>query len=244
MQNIKLSLEYDGTRYQGFMKKNSSDTVYHKLSEGIRRITGEDTELFAALKTEPGVHAKAQTINFRLSHPYDPEKLKFQLNRLLPMDIAIRESLEVPPRFHAALNLTSCTYLCQIDTGTVPNIFSQAYAMHIPGPLDLDAMETAAAMLGGTHDFAAFSAGKHKKSTLCTLTEITLSAEPDGKSLTLLMRADKFLRKMPQLLVGTILDIGLAKRAATDIPRIFSGEMPCSAPAPSPAFCLIDTSYL
>lgn len=246
MQNIKLTLEYDGTRYQGFAKKNSSATVSGKLSEAIRQITGEDAELFAAVKTEPGIHAKCQTVNFKLHHDWNPDKLSdlcSALNRRLPMDIAVRTAEIVSERFHSALNLKSCSYTCHIDIGEIPDVFVRSYAMHFPEALDIQAMSEASMLLCKKHDFAAFSAGKTKKSTVRTITELTLSSDNNGQSLCFTMTADSFLRLMPQLLIGTLLEIGTGKKKVQDIPRILSGEMPCGSPALAKAFCLTETNY-
>lgn len=247
MYNIKLGLEYDGTRYQGFEKKNSSASVSNKLSESLRQITGEEIMLFAAVKTDSGVHASHQTVNFKLHQEYPADSLAAlctRLNHRLPMDIRVISASLVPERFHAALNLHSCTYTCRIDTGIVPNVFTRGFAVHFPEALDIPAMSEAAKLLCKKHDFAAFSSGKTKKSTVRTITELTLSSGNEGQELIFTLTADGFLRLMPQLLVGTLLDIGTGKKKIQDIPRILSGEMPCGNPFPAKAFCLTETNYL
>lgn len=245
MQNIKLTLEYDGTRYRGFSGKDGADTVSERLKCALSQITEEEPLLFAAVKTDAGVHASAQTVNVQLSGaPETPDTLQRKLNRYLPMDIAVREAVPVPERFHAALHLTSCTYICRIDTGAVPNPFTRNYCMHLPEALDIERIAEASSLLCRTLDFAAFSCGRTKKRTVRTLTELTLSSSPEGDELRFILTADGFLRGMPQRIVGTLLAVGRGQREVSDIPRILAGEMPCPIPAPSKAFCLTETCYL
>ena len=243
MNNIRLILEYDGTNYQGFEKKNSEHTILHKLENAIFRLTNESVTIHPAVKTESGVHAHMQTVSFHLSEKYAPDMLKTELNKLLPQDIAIREASLEPERFHASLNLESCTYQCVIDIADIPDIFQARYAVHTGPVLDIIAMKMAAAHFVGRHDFAGFTLGKHKKSTLRTLSEFSLSTNERGTKLFLTMTADSFLRYMPQLIGGTLLQVGLGNLAPEDVLLIFNGTKQCPSPLESHAFHLTDTSF-
>lgn len=244
MQNIKLILEYDGTRYRGFEHLKSKETISAKLVNALCRLTDEDVRLFAAVKTDSGVHASAQTVSFLLSRQVDPQALKTQLNRILPADIAVLYAETVPERFHAALNLTSCTYLSRIDNSVIPDIFSSGCSLHIPEILDIQAMNTAASYLCGTHDFTYFSNEKTKKSRIRSITELSLISSSSGTQLCFRITANSFLRKMPQYLTAVLLETGLGRFDARDIPRIFSGEITCPAPSSPKGLCLIETNYL
>lgn len=244
MRNIKLLLEYDGTRYQGFTRRDADKTVSRKLQDTLLRITGEDIVLAGAVKTDTGVHATAQTISFAAGTALSLPELKTALNRNLPMDIAVTEIDEMPPRFHAAMNLKSCAYACQIDTGRIPDIFTGKYALHVPEPLNTKAIEAAARHLCGTHDFACFSAGKSRKSTVRSISELILYTSAPSSQLQFYICADHFLRLMPQLIVGTLLDIGTGKRTPADIPAIFGGTQKSSAPCSPAGLCLVETNYL
>lgn len=243
MKNIKLVLEYDGTNYQGFEKKDSEYTISYKLTSTIRRLTDEDVKLCPAVKTEPGVHAHMQTVNFHLENDMPLETLTLSLNKILPQDIAIREASYEPERFHASLNLESCTYQCIIDIADIPDIFQQKYAVHTGPGLDIIGMKQAAAHFIGTHDFSSFSAGKQKKSAVRTISELTLSTNEWGNKLFLTMTANSFLRYMPQLIAGTLLRVGLGELSASDVETIFSGDRKCGPPLDSKAFHLTYTSF-
>lgn len=243
MQNIRLELEYDGTYYQGFEKKNSEYTISYKLTSALRRLTGEDVKLYPAVKTEPGVHAHMQTVNVHLENDMPLETLMLSLNKILPQDIAIRKAVQESERFCAPLSLESCTYQCIIDIAEIPDIFQQKYTIHTGPTLDVIAMKQAAAAFIATHDFSNFSAGKHKKSTVRTISELTLSANEAGNKLYLTMTADSFLRYMPQLIAGTLLRIGMDTCSVDEIEQIFHGSKPCGPPLDSRAFHLTDTSF-
>lgn len=244
MRNIKLLIEYDGTRYQGFTRRDSSKTISYKLQEALLRVTGKEVDLTGAVKTDPGVHATAQTVHFLTDTLLSLRELKTALNRNLPMDIAVTGISEMPSRFHAALNLKSCAYTYLLDTGHVPDIFTGKYALHFPAPLHTKAIEAAARQLCGTHDFACFSAGKNKKSTVRSISELVLYTSESSSQLHLYICADSFLRLMPQLIVGTLLDIGTGKRSPEDITAILEGTSKCSAPSPALGLCLMETNYV
>ena len=228
MRNIKLLIEYDGTRYQGFTRRDSGKTISYKLQEALLRVTGKEVDLTGAVKTDPGVHATAQTVHFLTDTPLSLRELKTALNRNL----------------HAALNLKSCAYTYLLDTGRVPDIFTGKYALHFPAPLHTKAIEAAARQLCGTHDFACFSAGKNKKSTVRSISELVLYTSESSSQLHLYICADSFLRLMPQLIVGTLLDIGTGKRFPEDITAILEGTSKCSAPSPALGLCLMETNYV
>lgn len=244
MRNIKLLIEYDGTRYQGFARRDSNKTVSYKIQETLWRVVGEDATFAGAVKTDPGVHATAQTISLVTGSPLSLRELKSALNRSLPMDITVTDIVEMPSRFHAALNLKSCAYTYLLDTGRIPDIFTGKYALHFPEPLDTKAIEAAARHLCGTHDFACFSTGKVKKSTVRSISELVLYISEFSSQLHFFICADSFLRLMPQLIIGTLLDIGTGKRSPDDIPAIFEGTLKSSPPCPSLGLCLVETNYV
>lgn len=245
MKNIKLILEYDGTRYQGWQqpgKKDSSATISGKIANTLCRMTGENIELFCAARTEPGVHASCQTVNFKTDSPLSPSEIRRSLNQYLPQDIAILQADEVPERFHASLNLRSQTYTYRIQTGAVMDVFRRKYTHYISQPLNISAMKKAAAVLVGIHDFRSFSSGKNKKSTEKQIFQADIISSGSDE-LHIILDASAFLRQMPRLIAGTLLDIGLEVRDANCIPAILSGQDAPSAPVPAQGLCLTDTSY-
>lgn len=245
MENIKLTLEYDGTNYQGWQhlsKKSSSNTICGKITDTLCRMTGENTELFCAARTEPGVHASCQTASFKTGSTLSALEFKSSLNQYLPQDIAVLSAEEVPERFHAALNCLSQTYTYRIQTRMVPDVFLRKIALHVPEPLDIEAMSEGVSALAGTWNFFGFSSGKKKKSTEKTVLRSEIIS-PSDDELLIILQADGFLHLMPRLIIGTLLDIGLGKRSAACIPAILSGEEASSKPVPAHGLCLTDTHY-
>lgn len=243
MKNIKLILEYDGTRYQGWQqpgKKDSSGTISGRLTATIQRMTGETIELFCAARTEPGVHACCQTVNFKTASSLSPSEIRLALNRYLPQDIAVLRADEVPERFHASLNLLSQTYTYRIRTGAEINIFRRKYLYHISQPLDISAMKKGADFLVGVHDFRSFSSGKTKKSTKREIINADIFS-PESDELHILLEASSFLYQMPRLIAGTLAEIGLGLRSAECIPAILSGLEPSGNPLPASGLFLTDT---
>ena len=135
MRNIRLTIEYDGSRYQGWIRlgkeETGSNTISGKIMEVLKKMTGEySIELNCGSRTEVGVHAYAQVANFKTQSTMDVLDIKHYLNRYLPMDIAITSVEEVPERFHAQLNATSKTYVYRMTIDDVPSVFDRKYTYH------------------------------------------------------------------------------------------------------------------
>lgn len=235
MQNIRLTLQYSGTRYLGWQrppKDGFEKTVSYKITSALRGITGEDIVLHAGAKTEPGIHAMAQTVSFQTGSDLAPEQFRRNLNQYLPQDIAVLDAAAAPDRFRADLNARSRTYEYRICTAPVYDIFTYGYSAHLfPAP-DIDVMKKAAAMLIGRHDFGCFSGVRKKKGTEKDLLDIRFettgkanaSVSENGDSLTIILTASDFLYQMPLRLVSLLLEIGQGLRTLESIQDIFSGK--------------------
>ncbi|MCI6060276.1 MAG: tRNA pseudouridine(38-40) synthase TruA [Dorea sp.] len=245
MRNIKLTIEYDGSRYQGWTrlgKDESGNTISNKITEVLRKMTDEySIDLYCGCRTEVGVHAYAQIANFKTESDMDIQEIKHYLNRYLPMDIAIIDVEEVPERFHAQLNTSSKTYVYRMTIDDVPSVFDRKYTFHCYKIPDKHLMQQAAAELVGKHDFRNFSTAKKTKSTEREIYEIEVYG--DIEEMQILIRADDFLHNMARLIVGTLLDIGLGTRPKEDIPAIFSGTKNASAPCDPKGLYLQEISY-
>ena len=245
MRNIKLTIEYDGSRYQGWTrlgKDESGNTISNKITEVLRKMTDEySIDLYCGCRTEVGVHAYAQIANFKTESDMDIQDIKHYLNRYLPMDIAIIDVEEVPERFHAQLNTSSKTYVYRMTIDDVPSVFDRKYTFHCYKIPDKHLMQQAAAELVGKHDFRNFSTAKKTKSTEREIYEIEVYG--DIEEMQILIRADDFLHNMARLIVGTLLDIGLGTRPKEDIPAIFSGTKNARAPCDPKGLYLQEISY-
>lgn len=246
MRNIKLTLEYDGTRYNGWQrlgKGESTNTIENKIIEVLKKMDGQDVELFCGCRTEVGVHAYAQVVSFKTNSALEIKDIKNYLNRYLPMDIAVLEAEEMPERFHASLNAKEVTYVYRIAIGDVPSVFDRRYTYYSFKTPDIKRMKSAAKALIGEHDFRYYSTVKKNKSTVKEMREIDIYQ--DAREIQITMKADSFLHNMARMIAGTLLDIGLGKRDVSVTREIFdahSDEM-ASAPAEAKGLFLQEIGY-
>lgn len=243
--NYKLTIQYDGSRYDGWQKQgNTENTIQGKLEALLARLTGESVELQGAGRTDAGVHALGQVASFRLARERSPEQLLTALNRWLPEDIAVVQAETADPRFHARLSARGKVYRYSLRLGGVPDVFRRKYQYRVEEPLDLEAMARAAALLMGTHDFRSFCSNRrYKKSTVRTVHTIELRRE--GSDLDLWFRGDGFLYHMVRILTGTLLEVGLGQRAPEAMPAILEARDRTAAgkTAPAQGLTLIDVLY-
>ena len=220
MRNIKLLIQYDGTRYSGWQSQEHTDqTIQGKLQAVLERMTGEAVDLQGSGRTDAGVHARGQVANFRTSFPGSCQEILQYVNQYLPEDIAVIQVEEVEARFHSRLNAVRKTYVYQIWNTSIPDVFARKYVYTIEEKLDTKAMRQAADLLCGTHDFRAFCSNKRmKKSTVRTLERIEIRQE--GSKISLVFTGNGFLYNMVRILTGTLLEVGLHQRQPEEMPEI------------------------
>ncbi len=221
MRNFKVTLQYEGTRYQGWQKQESTDnTIQGKLEALLSKMAGTKVEIQGSGRTDAGVHAAGQVANFHLDTDQSPSQIMDYMNFYLPEDIAVISIEEVPERFHSRLNAKGKTYLYRVINSPVPHIFDRKYAWTVEEKLDVDAMRKAAAFLEGTHDYKAFtSLKKSKKSTVRTVERILIEEVEDEIRFT--FRGDGFLYHMVRIMMGTLIEVGLHKKKPEEITGIF-----------------------
>lgn len=244
MRNIKLTLEYDGSRYQGFVrlgKDESTNTISNKITEVLHKMTNEEIELFCGSRTEVGVHAYAQVVNFKTTTDMTLLEIKRYLNRYLPADIAVIEIEEMPERFHASLNAKSKIYTYRLAVNDIPSVFERKYVYHVFKKPDVETMKQAALLLVGKHDFKGFSTVKKNKSTEKEIFDIDIYNA--GTEIQISIHANDFLHNMARVILGTLLDIGLGNRKKEDIELIFSGKEVASAPIDAKGLYLQEVLY-
>lgn len=243
--NYKLTIQYDGSRYDGWQKQGNTDnTIQGKLEEVLSRLAGEPVELHGAGRTDAGVHALGQVASVRLKGQRDPAEVMEHLNRYLPEDIAVIAAERAEERFHARLNATGKIYRYALRLGSVPDVFRRRYQYRVDTALDVAAMRAAAARLCGTHDFRAFCANKrYKKSTVRTVTAIDIAE--DGAELTLTFCGDGFLYHMVRILTGTLLEVGQGLRRPEEMEEILSSRDRARAgkTAPAQGLTLVRVEY-
>ncbi len=224
MNNYKMILQYEGTRYQGWQRQESTEnTVQGKLELLLTRMCGQKVEIQGSGRTDAGVHARGQVANAHLETRMTPEEIRDYMNRYLPEDIGVLSVEMVPDRFHSRLLAKGKTYCYQVINSGIPHVFDRRYAYVYKEKLDVGAMRRAAEQLTGAHDFAAFtSAKKSKKSTVRTIDSITI--EQEGDILRFLFSGDGFLFHMVRILMGTLLEVGEGKRRPEEMAGILAGR--------------------
>ena len=224
MRNFKLTIQYDGTKYNGWQKQgNTKNTLQGIFENIISKMFGEEIEVFGSGRTDAGTHAKGQVANFKCNTDMTANIIKDTINKYLPKDIVVTECEEKELRFHSRLNAKSKDYLYIIDNGTNRDVFMKNYAFRVDEKLDIELMKKATSYFIGEHDFRAFCSNKrHKKSTVRTIYSIDISEE-NGK-IYILFKGNGFLYNMVRILVGTLIEIGSSKKSIDDIEKIFKGE--------------------
>ncbi|MDF2473187.1 MAG: tRNA pseudouridine synthase, partial [Anaerocolumna sp.] len=226
MRNIKLVIEYDGSRYDGWQKQPghpSSITIQDKIEAVLNKMENETVNLIGAARTEAGVHAYSQIANFQTNSKLKLYEIKHYLNRFLPRDIAVLEVAEVPERFHSCFNAKAFRYQYKITMGEVPSVFDRKYNYYSFHKLDILKMKQAALLLIGKHDLAAFSDNKRmKKSTERNIKTIDIYSDINEISITI--EADDFWPNMARIIVGTLIEVGEGKTNPNDMIKIIDGK--------------------
>ncbi len=244
MRNLRLEVCYDGTRYRGWQRLPGADnTIQGKLESALSRILSQEIEVTGSGRTDSGVHALRQTVNFHCDSTMHCDELLQQLRRYLPEDIGIYSVKDVSPRFHARLNALRKTYRYRIWNSEQPCVFDRRYVTVFPQSLDVQAMETAAAYLIGTHDFSAFCANKHyKKSTVRTI--FALKLERTGQELQITVTGNGFLHNMVRIMVGTLVEVGMHERTAESVSELFGKKRESAGRLmPPEGLCLMEVEY-
>ncbi len=218
LRTLKIIIEYDGTAYCGWQRQSGSaaegpPSVQAALEAAVRDIAGEPAEMVGAGRTDAGVHARGQVAKFATTSRIPTDRFPAALNVHLPQDIRVLEAHEVPADFHPRHDAVARTYRYDILNRPVPTALDRLRAHHVPERLDTGAMEEGLAPLAGRHDFAAYqAAGSRPKTTICTVREAAWSR--DGDRLSMTITADRFLRHMVRIIVGTLVRVGTGRLPA------------------------------
>ena len=244
MRNLRLDICYDGTRYRGWQRLvGTENTIQGKLETALSRILGETIEISGSGRTDAGVHARGQVANFHCESQMSAEEILRALRQYLPEDIGVISCRECSPRFHARLNALEKTYLYRIHNSDSPCVFDRRYVAVMPEKLDLTAMQTAAQLLCGEHDFSAFCGNpKFKKSTVRYIRSATV--ERIGEDIHITFTGNGFIHNQVRIMVGTLIEVGRGERHANTIPLLFGGKRADAGfLAPPQGLCLMEVRY-
>ena len=224
MQNFKMTIQYDGTKYNGWQKQgNTSNTIQEKIEAVISQLTGEEIELNASGRTDAGVHALGQVANFKTDTEHDTEYMLKEINRYLPKDIRILDLEKADIMFHSRLNAKRKTYVYRIDNSDFGSVFDRKYSMRFNDRLDIKAMREAAAFYVGEHDFKSFCTKKNmKKSTIRKIYSIDITQ--NNGIIEIEYCGNGFLYNMVRILTGTLMDVGRGRLKPSDMADIIEAR--------------------
>ena len=246
MQNYRMTVQYDGTRYNGWQKQGDTDhTIQSKLESVLSRMCDYPVDVHGAGRTDAGVHAKGQVAQFRLKDETDPDEIRDYLNAYLPDDIGVLSVDYAAPRFHSRYNASNKYYLYRIGKNKARHVFDRKYIYEYRGgKLDTDAMKLATLQLIGTHDFRSFCGNpKMNKSTVRTIYTIRIDETEDEIDIGFV--GDGFLQYMVRILVGTLIEVGEGKRDAQSMNALFEARSRRMAgpTAPAQGLTLMEVRY-
>jgi tRNA pseudouridine38-40 synthase len=244
-KNIRLILEYDGSRYHGWQRQADGPTIQGIIEEKIQLMTREPVRLIASGRTDAGVHALNQVCNFITKTKIDPNALQRGLNALLPDDILIKKAEYVPLDFHAMYSAKSKTYEYRILNRKEPDVFIRSYAWHIKRGLGIEGMHKCVSSLCGKHDFSSFrSTGSGNRNPVREMMRAELQG-PDQGLLRFVFEADGFLRHMVRNIVGTVVEVGQGKMGFDEFGEIFQSKdrRRAGLKAPPQGLFLIEVQY-
>jgi tRNA pseudouridine38-40 synthase len=263
MPTFKITLAYDGTDFVGWQRQAAGESIQGLLEEALRELDQRDVTVAGAGRTDAGVHALGQVAAFSIERTLAADAVVRALNARLPEAVRVLSAEEVPPSFHPRFDARAKTYRYRIWNGNVSSPFERRYAWHVPGTLDLDAMQTAARILEGVHDFAAFqSTGSESQTTErkilssriadCVL-RIDWSIEsaesalrnPHAEVLAYQIVGTGFLRHMVRAIAGSLVEVGRGRRPAEWLADVLaSRDRRLAGPtAPAEGLFLVSVTY-
>lgn len=224
MNNIKITLQYDGTRYKGWQKQNQKGstvvTVQGKIEAVLTKMTGEEVEVTGCGRTDSGVHAENYVAHFLTNSQMTTSQMEAYLLEYLPEDIVVKEVKKASENFHARYNVIAKTYVYKIINSKFNDVFLKKYSYQVEKQLNIQEMRKAAAYLVGSHDFKSFTnlKSKKKRSTVKKINYINITK--DENLVQIEVNGDGFLLNMVRIISGTLIEVGLGERKADDIKEI------------------------
>lgn len=232
-RSICALVAYDGTEYSGFQVQANARSIQGALEEGLERLTGHFCRVHGAGRTDAGVHAHGQVIAANVPWKHSLDALCQGWNRHLPIAVVVRYVAQAPAGFHPRFSATSRTYRYTVYAPLVERLENvqrfplfERFGLVSKAPLDVRAMNQAAALLVGEHDFATFGLPTQGESTVRNVEELVWRVDggelvrldsPDLRRLVLTVTANGFLRRMVRNLTGSLLEVGLGKWQPSDL---------------------------
>ncbi len=244
LRNIKITVQYDGSRYHGWQSQPGKRTIQGELIEAISNLVGIRTQVHGASRTDAGVSALGQVGLFEIDSPIPTENFPRAINGRLPRDIVVTSAEEVPQGYDLMSRVTSKLYRYTIYTGKHRPVMRLHQCWHIPKKLDVDAMDQAAQLLVGKKDFKSFaSAADRRKDSVRTIFCCNVTSE--DKWIYTDVEGDGFLYNMVRNIVGTLVEVGRGRWKPVKIKEILEAKDRTAAGqlAPPQGLCLMWIKY-
>ena len=240
---IKLTIAYDGTRYQGWQLQNVGTGVQQLVEQALAKLfPGGPHRLHSSSRTDTGVHALGMVAHVDLpllKGRMTPRKLRLSINAYLPEDIRVLESTRAKPDFHARFHATGKQYRYIVWNHPAMNPLLRGRVWHVPAPLDFAAMKRAAKLFVGKHDFRSLATNRGQVLKNAVRTMMRCDVKRSGSQLTFIIEGDGFLYKMCRSIVGTLVQVGKGRFSETDIRKILTAENRSAAGMTAPAEGLV-----
>jgi tRNA pseudouridine38-40 synthase len=244
VRNIKLTLQYDGSRYHGWQIQPGKRTIQGELVEAVSNLVGVRTYVHGASRTDAGVSALGQVALFEIDSPIPTENFPKAINGRLPRDIVVTSAEEMPWGFDLMSGVTSKLYRYTIYTGRHRPVLRLNQCWHISKMLDVEAMNQAAQLLVGKKDFKSFaSAADRRDNSVRTIFRCNVTAE--DKWIYVDVEGDGFLYNMVRNIVGTLVEVGRGRWKLEKITEILEAKDRTAAGplAPAQGLCLMWIKY-
>ncbi|MGB8683310.1 MAG: tRNA pseudouridine(38-40) synthase TruA [Candidatus Binatus sp.] len=241
---LKLTIEYDGTNYSGWQLQPLHDSIQGRIEAALERIFAAPIRVFGSGRTDAGVHARGQVASISIPRLFDPADLQRALNSILPADIVVIDISPAPDDFDPRRAAHSRVYEYRVLNRKIASAFEYRYSWLVRDQLDLSAMNRAARIFVGEHDFAAFrSLGTEVRTTIRRV--ISSEWTRDADVLLYRVEANSFLRHMVRAMVAAMVDVGRGKLAAEQVATILDGRDRHEGPANAPpgGLYLVEVRY-
>jgi len=257
MRNIKFTIAYDGTDFSGWQAQPGQSTVQGALTDVLEKLTQRRLMIYAAGRTDAGVHAAGQVVNFKTQSAMTAEDFQRSFNALLPPAIRVNAAEEVGPDFHSRWDALAKTYRYRIFRGRVVPPFLWRYVQQDSYEMNFDAMAEAARHFVGEHDFTTFAASTgseeddRERTTIRTIYRSELLRVQDNNThgsaeeWVYVVRGKSFMRYMVRKMLGTLVDVGRGRLSPSDLRELFAlrDRSKCGQTMPPHGLCLERVEY-
>ena len=218
MNKYMAVIEYDGTGFNGFQTQPEGNrTVQKELTSVLSNILNREIIMGCAGRTDAGVHARGQVIDFTTEKDLDLYRIKWSLNNLLPGDISVKEIKKVKDGFDSRRDARWREYTYNVVNADYHSVFLKKYSILITRKLDIKSMGKAAGMFVGKRDFSPFASPSIREEfNIREIYEFFLEVK-NGGLLEFRIRANSFLYNMVRIMIGTILEVGKGERTISEI---------------------------